>query len=96
MQCLQCKNEFEAERSTARFCGASCRSLYRYRAKDSVQTVSVQKPVTGDDFVADVPQEKTNEEILKDRPYLKGWIERGLNPNCQNAFSCFANGICSC
>ena len=42
--CLQCGKEYEAKRSSSKFCGATCRSLFRYH-KVSVQDklLSVQK-----------------------------------------------------
>jgi len=47
--CLQCGKEYEAKRSSSKFCGATCRSLFRYH-KVSVQKkeVSVQDSVTSE------------------------------------------------
>ena len=42
MNCLECKTEFEAERSTAKFCSAKCRKLaFLSVPKDSVLDKSV-------------------------------------------------------
>ena len=44
--CKQCGKEFNRQRDTKSFCGATCRSLFRYykakKNKDSVQEDTVQ------------------------------------------------------
>lgn len=35
--CLHCGEEFEAKRSTAKFCDVSCRKKYNYRQKNQLE-----------------------------------------------------------
>ena len=46
MQCLQCGNEFEAKRSTAKYCSAKCRKLAFLSVPEQNAKISVPEPVS--------------------------------------------------
>ena len=78
--CLQCGKEYEAKRSSSKFCGATRRSLFRYH-KVSVQDkllsvqkneVSVQKEVSVQDSVTSEQPETKEKKIPLFCPKHKG------------------------
>jgi hypothetical protein len=83
--CLQCGKQYEAKRLSSKFCGATCRSLFRYH-KVSVQEkeISVQKEVS-------VQDESLSVQItpVKERPANRyGYCEKKHRGRGVNYLTC--------
>jgi len=67
MKCVNCDREFEAERSTARFCGGSCRKAYNRLSVAKYDDLSVTL-----DLVKDLKL-----DMRKDLG-VRAWTEDGI------------------
>lgn len=80
--CETCKNEFEGY---GKNCG-TCRSkVSRNRNMLHENNQPVAPSVATDKF-----------QVPAGKDYLRKWVEMGLDPDCKNAFRCFARRTCVC